>query len=283
MKNDLLPKITVVTVVKNGVKYIERSIQSVIKQNYINVEYIIYDACSTDGTQKVLNKYKAYIDKLVIEPDSGPADALNKAFSNATGDIYCWINADDYYLPDTFFKVGNYFFENPDTQLLYGNYCVKKNDRLIQKLKIPFNYKVALYRYLMIAQPSSFWRRSIYNDVGGLDSTLKFCFDYDFFLRVGQKVELKKIVYLNIDFSVFEIHAMSKTGQGDKNFKVERKIIRKRMGVEKKWFDRKITKFFLNFKIIYLVVSTHGIKNLVRKFIREDQSVETTQDVHKSG
>ena len=273
-----MPRITVVTVVKNGAKYIERAILSVINQHYPNVQYIIYDACSTDGTIDILEKYRAYIDVLVVEKDKGPADALHKAYSRADGDIYCWLNADDYYLPNTLVKVGILFSEQPAAQLVYGNYYVQEGDSLQLKYKLPFDYRIALYRYLMIAQPASFWRAGAYNKVGGINSALQFCFDFDLFLRIGAQIPSEQIIYENDEFAVFQIHPDSKTGQGDMNFKKERKLIRRQMGVEKSGLDKKITKLLLTIKLILLMLVTHGFKKTINKLTVKLPIAALTED-----
>ena len=99
--NKTYPKISVITPSYNQGIYIEETIQSVLNQNYPNLEYIIIDGGSSDSTVEVIKKYESKIDFWVSEKDKGQADAINRGFAKATGDILCWLNSDDYFFPDT--------------------------------------------------------------------------------------------------------------------------------------------------------------------------------------
>ena len=104
--------ITIITVVKNGEATIERCIKSVLNQNYNNLEYIIIDGKSSDGTKDIINKYKNYIAKIIIEDDDGIWDAMNKGIKNASGEIVGFLNSDDYYFDNALETVNNYFSKN---------------------------------------------------------------------------------------------------------------------------------------------------------------------------
>ena len=113
-------KITIITVVKNSEKTIERCIKSVLSQNYNNLEYIIIDGNSSDGTEKIINKYKNQITKIIIGEDSGIWDAMNKGINLASGEILGFLNADDYYYDNIFEIVNNYFLNN-NIDFLFGS------------------------------------------------------------------------------------------------------------------------------------------------------------------
>jgi len=116
----LKKKITIITVVKNSEKTIERCIKSVLNQNYNNLEYIIIDGNSSDGTEKIINKYKNQITKIIIGEDSGIWDAMNKGINLASGEVLGFLNADDYYYDNIFEIVNNYFLNN-NIDFLFGS------------------------------------------------------------------------------------------------------------------------------------------------------------------
>jgi len=118
--NQLKKKITIITVVKNSEKTIERCIKSVLNQNYNNLEYIIIDGNSSDGTEKIINKYKNQITKIIIGEDSGIWDAMNKGINLASGEVLGFLNADDYYYDNIFEIVNNYFLNN-NIDFLFGS------------------------------------------------------------------------------------------------------------------------------------------------------------------
>ena len=118
--NKLKKKITIITVVKNSEKTIERCIKSVLSQNYNNLEYIIIDGNSSDGTEKIINKYKNQITKIIIAEDSGIWDAMNRGINLASGEVLGFLNADDYYYDNIFEIVNNYFLNN-NIDFLFGS------------------------------------------------------------------------------------------------------------------------------------------------------------------
>jgi glycosyltransferase involved in cell wall biosynthesis len=118
--DQLKKKITIITVVKNSEKTIERCIKSVLSQNYNNLEYIIIDGNSSDGTEKIINKYKNQITKIIIAEDSGIWDAMNKGINLASGEVLGFLNADDYYYDNIFEIVNNYFLNN-NIDFLFGS------------------------------------------------------------------------------------------------------------------------------------------------------------------
>lgn len=245
-------KITVVTVVKNGETYIERSIESVLRQKTdIPFEYIIFDAMSDDGTEGIITQY--INDERIQyfrEEDSGPSDALNKAFKKATGDILCWVNSDDYLLENTFEEVLRQFNSNPDIDFLYGDYFTKKGENFKYKKKFAFDKNILYYRYMMMPQPSSFWTKSVYDRSGGIDPTFKFSFDYDLFLRMAHLPNFRA-KYILKPLSVFELHDEQITAQGDSGFKKERHKAREKLRTEL-YYVKRFKKIFFTCKMLYL-------------------------------
>jgi len=124
INNINLPKITVIICVENSVKTIEKSIQSAINQNYKNLELIVIDSCSTDGTTQILNEYKSYINKFIVEKDSGTAEAYNKGIRASSSDIIGFLNADDFYENGILQFAGEKFLENQNIDILSFRYRV---------------------------------------------------------------------------------------------------------------------------------------------------------------
>lgn len=124
-KGSSWPRISIVTPSYNQAEFLERTIFSVLNQNYPKLEYIIIDGGSTDGSVEIIKKYDKYLTFWVSEKDNGQADAIRKGFARATGEILAWINSDDTYLPGTFLKVAKAFIKNPKVDLIFGNIFCK--------------------------------------------------------------------------------------------------------------------------------------------------------------
>lgn len=181
-------KISIVTPSYNQGQFIEEAIQSIIAQNYPNFEHIIVDNCSTDNTSSILKKYPHL--KVICESDAGQSDALNKGFTIADGDIIGWLNADDYYLPDCFQKVAQFYQDSPDYDLIYGDYrWINEKGEIIQYRKeIDFDLFILKYLHVLyIPTTSTFFRKKIFLEKNFLDINFDYAMDYDFFLRLAKK------------------------------------------------------------------------------------------------
>ena len=145
-------KISIVTISYNQGQFLEKTILSVIKQNYLDLEYIIVDPGSTDGSREIIENYRAHIDHIIFEPDEGPADGLNKGFKYARGEIFAFLNADDTLLPGALHTVAKFFMNNPDTDLVMGNgYKINEKDEVICPIYVtPFTKKLYVYRAVTI-------------------------------------------------------------------------------------------------------------------------------------
>ena len=162
MKN--IPLISIITVVYNGAKTIEQTIQSVINQNYENIEYIIIDGCSTDGTLDVIKKYKDQITTWISEPDKGLYDAMNKGISMANGELIGMINSDDWYELDTIEKVVKSFKLKPHKSIFHGDLKIyeENGDTLIKRFN-PSLFKMKNYG-VTYNHPTFFVSPDIYKD-----------------------------------------------------------------------------------------------------------------------
>lgn len=189
------PKISVVTPSFNQGQYIESTILSVLEQGYPNLEYIIVDGGSTDGTVEVIERYSRQLAYWVSEPDEGQTDALIKGFGRASGDIMCWLCSDDLYESKTLQEVAEVFVEHPDWQVVYGDsFWIDADSRPIRfKKEIPYNRFIWMYDHNYLPQPSTFWRRGIYERVGGLDPRMQLAMDGDLWARFAEHTTLHHV------------------------------------------------------------------------------------------
>ncbi|MBP2134452.1 glycosyltransferase involved in cell wall biosynthesis [Methanomicrobium sp. W14] len=187
MKSQEMPLVTVVTPSYNQGKFIEETILSVLNQDYPNIEYIVMDGGSTDETLEVLKKYNGRI-VWFSEKDNGQTDAINKGLRMAKGEILAYLNSDDTYLPGAVSRAVNYFRENPDAKLLYGEgYHITAEGEVIERYPTePFDFN-RLAETCYICQPTTFWKREVIETVGLFDDKLQFCMDYDYWIRVAEE------------------------------------------------------------------------------------------------
>lgn len=200
MSSDL--SISVVTSCYNGEKYIEETIRSVINQQYPNLQYILVDGGSTDNTMKIVEKYKNNIDIIISEPDDGQYHGIMKGLQLAKGDILAWLNADDIYYPWTFSLINKIFQKFPDVHWIIGlptysnNYgeCIKVCSATPS---YPRSYiRKGFFRYPLagyLQQESMFWRKSLWDEAGGLNLKFPYVADYELWTRFAKKADLVAI------------------------------------------------------------------------------------------
>ena len=161
----LNPRISIVTPSFNQGKYIEQTIQSVLNQNYPNLEYIIIDGGSTDNTVEIIKKYETQISYWISEPDKGQTDAINKGFAKCTGDIFNWINSDDYYESGTFHKLAQQFTSDPSVNVVCGKEWGFNDQDPSDKIFFPGSVISSTVfetiRVGIIDQPCTFFRKKI--------------------------------------------------------------------------------------------------------------------------
>ncbi|MFZ5802068.1 MAG: glycosyltransferase family 2 protein [Candidatus Omnitrophota bacterium] len=198
--------ISIITPSLNQARFIETAIRSIAEQGSQTVEHLVIDGASTDGTVAILKKHPRL--GWVSEPDQGPADALNKGFSKARGDILGWLNADDYYEPGALRAVERIFEKEPDTSVLIGRARVIDEEGKPLFLQeepsaagFTFEGMLKYWKYDVLPQPAIFFRRRVADSLGPLDTGLCY-FDYDYFLRMRQYFAFRRIpdVLVNIRF-----------------------------------------------------------------------------------
>ncbi|KPA17097.1 glycosyl transferase family protein [Candidatus Magnetomorum sp. HK-1] len=186
ISNTSMPSISMITPSYNQVRYIEKTILSILNQNYPNLEYGIQDGGSNDGTCFIINKYR---DKLLFfetKSDNGQSHALNLGFNRTKGEIMAWLNSDDILLPGALFYVANFFKTHPEIDVIYGNrIIIDAQDNEIGRWILPPHDKNVLFWADFIPQESLFWRRAIWEKAGGyIDETYLFAMDWEFLLRI---------------------------------------------------------------------------------------------------
>jgi len=209
------PRITIITPSLNQAAYIERTILSVLNQNYPNLEYMILDGGSTDDTVAIIEQYKQYLTYWRSTPDGGQAAALKEGFERATGEILAWINSDDTYRPGVFAHIARIMKSEPATDVWYGNMqLIDSQDQRVAERRLthcPPRLMNLGFRHggFGVYQPASFWRRKLYEAVGGIDHSLHFDMDNDLFIRFV--LQGGRFTFVPHALVCFRIHNASKT------------------------------------------------------------------------
>ena len=202
-----LPLISIVTPTYNMGRYLEETIQSVLSQDYPNIEYIVMDAGSTDETLAILEKYKGRLE-FHSGPDDGTADAINKGFARSHGSVFAYLNADDIYLPGAVSAAMLALSAEP-AGVVYGNAnWVDEQGRVLAPYPVQ-PYDAALFsQECFIAQPAAFIRREAFELAGRMDPKLQYAYDYDLWIRVSRLYPMRKIDGV---LATSRMHAANKT------------------------------------------------------------------------
>jgi len=200
--------VTVVTPVFNGEKYIRGTIESVLAQREATIEYIIVDGASTDRTMQIVQEYADKICVIVSEPDDGMYNAINKGFARASGDIFCYLNSDDRYLPGTIKKVAD-CFASEAIDLCFGNciYVDRDDHELFryESMDLPYSWITRLGR-IPFAQPTAFWTRTLFEKVGGFDESYRYVADTKFLFECLRHAQTRKR-HIADYLATFRLHA----------------------------------------------------------------------------
>ena len=201
-------KISIVTPSYNQGQFIEQTIQSVLNQDYKNYEHIIIDGGSTDNTIDILKKYNHL--QWISEKDSGQSNAINKGFSMAKGEIFAWLNSDDFYEENIFQSIADYFMGHKTCNFLYGDITyVDRNGKKAFEIKgEEITFESLLKNPDLIRQPSFFWKKKNFVENGGLDESLDLVMDYDLFLKF---IKSQTPGYINQNLSYYRFYAETKT------------------------------------------------------------------------
>jgi glycosyltransferase involved in cell wall biosynthesis len=204
------PKVSIVTPSYNQGRFIEESIRSVLQQSYPNIEYIVVDGGSKDESVEIIKKYQDHFAWWVSEKDRGHADALNKGFSHATGEILAWLNSDDVYFPDAVSEAVSILKAHPEVGMVYGDAeLIDDSGATIgQFASKQTDYRRMLRGSVHIPQATTFFRADLWRAVGPLDLSLFFSFDYDLWVRLAK---VSRLLYVPRRWAKFRIHGEGKT------------------------------------------------------------------------
>ncbi|SRR5581483_1112211 len=200
--------VSIITPSFNQSAYLEQTMKSVFAQDYRDLEYIVVDGGSTDGSVDIIKKYSSRLAFWTWERDRGQAEAINKGMAHARGEIISWLNSDDYYLPGAISSAVKIFEQNPDVVLVYGNMlAVDERGRTINTLKYQQLSLEDLLCFQIIGQPAVFFRRSAFEKAGGLDATFHFLLDHQLWIKIAQQ---GKILHVNQTWAAARYHAEAK-------------------------------------------------------------------------
>lgn len=203
-----MPLISIVTPSFNQAAYLEQTLLSVLEQNYADIEYLVIDGGSTDGSPDIIKKYALRLAYWASEKDSGQADAINKGMSRAHGGIVAWLNSDDYYLPGAVAAAVGAFDANPDVALVYADMlAVDQNGQTFNT----FHYRQLtledLLSFQIIGQPAVFMRRAAFEKAGGLDTSFHFLLDHHLWIRIAAQ---GRILHIPQTWAAARYHAQAK-------------------------------------------------------------------------
>lgn len=221
------PLISVVTPSFNQGHFIEATINSVLDQKYPRLEYVIIDGGSTDGSVEIIKKYANWLKYFVSEKDKGQANAINKGLEHCTGEIFNWINSDDYLETGALQKVANAFAANR-VQIVAGkvrNFS-STDEEIIQNQNLSAKGLMCWQPNVQFVQPGAWMRRELVNKCGGIDEQFHYAFDWDLYIRyLYHFPKVQVIPHLLVHF---RLHSESKTGSSLQHFQMEeRQIIEK--------------------------------------------------------
>jgi glycosyltransferase involved in cell wall biosynthesis len=180
------PLVSIVTPSFNQARYLETTIKSVVNQGYPNIEYLVIDGGSTDGSVEILEKYSDQIDYWTSEPDQGQADAINRGLRMARGDVLAWINSDDAYLPNAVSDAVASLERFPESGMVYGDGIMVGTElEILDRHRYPDLSVVDLLAFEVLLQPAVFMRRDVLDHVGYLDQTYNLILDHELWIRIA--------------------------------------------------------------------------------------------------
>lgn len=207
-----LPRVTIVTPSFNQGKYLEATILSVLNQDYPNIEYIVIDGGSTDGSVDVIKRYQDRLAYWITEPDRGQSHAINKGFEHATGQIFNWLNSDDLLMPSAVKIAVHYLMKKTDVGMVYGDrIIIDIKGNFLDLIQSPsFNPKAMQYN-LKIPQETVFFRRRFWDELKGVDEALNYSMDYDLWIRLNK---VTRIYHIPFVLGAYRTHPSAKSTKG---------------------------------------------------------------------
>jgi glycosyltransferase involved in cell wall biosynthesis len=260
------PKISIIMPSYNQGIFIEKSILSILNQDYPNLELIIIDGGSIDNTIEIIKKYEDRIAYWASNKDNGQSDALNIGFSHAKGEIFGWLNSDDLYMPETFKLVVEAYDKNKELEIIYGDWLsIDENDKVID-LNHAFDFNVDHFKYesFHINAQSMFWKKKVHDNFSGFNLDLIYTMDYQMILEFGLFVNKKSYKRVNYPLGAFRRHKKQKTQGFTVKMLNEHIQISKRYNFEDKYrISGKVKRFFFRVRRFIWYLKRGGIKNLL--------------------
>lgn len=260
-KDSSFPKITVVTPSYNQADYLERTILSVLNQNYPNLEYIILDGGSTDGSVDIIKKYEKYLAFWVSEKDKGQTDAINRGLKMATGEWLTFQNSDDVFCPDAFSLLLQNIRLNPETSIFFGNFLfIDELDSTYEIMKsVPFSIMAQVYEGIQVHNQSFFFKKQICEKFGYFDPQYTFAFDYEIMARWGIQPTVK-IKLINNLWGGFRVHSSAKSSTiSETGLREHAQIKAHYHKILKPFFPEKTIYLFIRIrKIVYFLLTDFG-------------------------
>jgi glycosyltransferase involved in cell wall biosynthesis len=232
-------KVSIVTISFNQAAFLERAMRSVLEQDYPDIEYIVVDPGSKDGSRDLVRGFGPRV-RTVFEPDNGPADGLNKGFAVATGEIFGYLNADDAFLPGAIREAVAEFERQPDLDVVSGHgYKIDAEGRMLQHIySEPFSLRRRRLGASVIVQQSTFFRREAFLEVRGFNDQNRTCWDGELMVDIGLRGKRFKVV--DRYWSLFTMHPGGISGSGrleEQYRKDETRIFRKIAGRDPQTMD----------------------------------------------
>ena len=227
------PRISIVTPSYNQAQFVEETVRSVLLQGYPNLEYIVLDGASTDGSVEMLGRYQQHFDYWASGKDGGHAPALIKGFQQATGEIIGFVNSDDLLLPGALWEAGRFFARHANAELVVGKSVQIDTDSKVTYPVVglaPTFHSLLFYGSGGFNQPASFWKRAAMLEAGIFDVSYFFSFDYDMYLRLTRR---KKASRIDRYLAAFRLHPASKTSTIHDVQLSDNAALRRRYGIEK--------------------------------------------------
>jgi glycosyltransferase involved in cell wall biosynthesis len=209
----LNPRISVITPSYNQAQYLKQTIDSVLSQQYSDLEYIIIDGGSTDGSIDIIKKYEKHLSFWISEKDQGQSHAINKGLRRVTGDIINWLNSDDFYQPDSLKIIGD-IFANPQINVVCARSNIVKDGLVIRQSNGTDVYPNNLAKtigWARIDQPETFFRKAVYDKIGLLNEDLHYVMDREWWIRYLFQYGLEGIKKIDDVVVNFRLHDQSKT------------------------------------------------------------------------
>ncbi len=233
-------KVSIVTISFNQAEFLERTILSVVEQDYSDIEYIVVDPGSTDGSRDVIERYRSRISRVILEPDRGPADGLNKGFARATGDIFAFLNSDDVLLPGAF-RSAVAFLNSNDVDVVSANAAIidAKDRHLRMGYSEPFSLMMFAYDACTLFQPSTFFTREVFERARGFNVENKSCWDAE--LWVDMALSDARFALADEVWGACRLHRQSITSSRrlEKQIQADqRRLFNKILGRDSKGIDR---------------------------------------------